>query len=70
MLFLFGSVVVLLTGVLFDELVAGDKETAGAHGGVVHAARIGLQHFHNQGDDAFRRVILAALFAFGQGELA
>jgi hypothetical protein len=28
-----------------------------------------LQHFNNQGDDAFWRVILAALFTFRQREL-
>src|SRR5690606_20690806 len=69
-LLLFGGVVVLLLGVLFNELVAGDKEAAGTHGRVVHAAGVGLEHFHDQGDDALGGVVLATLLALGQRELA
>ena len=56
--------------VFFDEAFALDEETAGAHGGVVDAAFVGLQHFDDEGDDGLGCVILAALFAFTQGELA
>ncbi len=59
-----------LAAVLFDELLALHEETAGTHGRVVDAALEGLEHFHDQGDDALGRVVLAALLAFGQGELA
>ena len=70
MLFLLAGVVMALFGVLLNKLLTGDKETTGAHGRVIHPPLKGLQHFHNQGDDAFRRVVLATLFAFRQGELA
>ncbi len=70
MLFLFGCLVVFFVGMGFDELVIGDKEATGAHGRIIDTAVVGFEHFDNQGDDAFGRVILAALFAFGQGELA
>ena len=56
--------------VLFDELLALHEEAAGAHGRIVHTAFERLEHFHDQSDDALGRVVLAALFAFGQGELA
>jgi hypothetical protein len=56
--------------VFFDEFFTGDEESAGAHGGVVDAAFVGLQHFDDEGDDGLGGVILAALFAFTQGELA
>src|SRR5690606_30132449 len=65
-LLLFGGVVVLFLGVLFNELVAGDKETAGTHGRVIHAAGVGLEYFHDQGDDALGGVVLATLLALGQ----
>src|SRR5690554_2332809 len=41
-----------------------------AHGRVIHAPGVGLEHFHDQGDDTFWGVVLAALLAFGQRELA
>src|SRR5690606_38772695 len=63
---LFGGVVVLLLGVLFNELVAGNKEAARAHRRVINTPGIGLEHFHDQGDDAFGGVVLAALLALGQ----
>ena len=37
-LLLLAGIVVLFAGVFFNELVAGDKEAAGAHGRVVHPA--------------------------------
>ena len=40
-----------------------------AHRRVIHAPGVGLEHFHDQGDDALGGVILAALLAFGQCEL-
>ena len=55
---------------LFDELLALHEEAAGAHGWVVDAALERLEHFHDQGNDALGRVVLAPLLAFGQGELA
>ena len=69
LLLLFSSVVVLLARVLFNKAIAGHKEPAGAHRRVIHAAVIGLEHFDDQGHDAFWRVVLAALFAFCQREL-
>lgn len=59
-----------LAAVLFDELLTLHEEAARAHGRVEHAALDGLQHFHNKRDDALGRVVLAALLAFGQRELA
>ncbi len=55
---------------LLDEFFTLHKEAARAHGRVVHTALEGLQHFDNQGDDAFGGVVLATLLAFGQSELA
>lgn len=59
-----------LAAVLFDELLALHEEAAGTHGRVVDAALEGLEHFHDQGDDALGRVVLATLLTFGEGELA
>ncbi|MGQ4810040.1 hypothetical protein NKDENANG_03485 [Candidatus Entotheonellaceae bacterium PAL068K] len=56
--------------VFFDEAFALHEESAGAHGRVVNAAFVGLQHVDNEGDDGLGGVILAALFALTQGELA
>jgi hypothetical protein len=52
-----------------NELFALHKETARTHGRVVHPALEGLQHLHDQRDDALGRVVLAAFLAFGQREL-
>ena len=65
MLFLLGSIVLLLLRVLLDELAAGDKKAAAAHRWVIHAAGIGFEHFYDQRHDAFGRVVLTALLAFG-----
>ena len=46
------------------------KNPPDPHGGVVDAALEGLQHFDDEGDDGLGGEVLAALFAFGQGELA
>lgn len=56
--------------VCLDEFFTGDEESAGAHGGVINTAFVGLKHFDDEGDDGLGGVILAALFAFTQGELA
>ena len=50
-------------------LLAG-KEAAGAHGGVVSAPLVGLEHLDDEGDDGLRPEILAALFPLREGELA
>ena len=60
----------LLAGVLLDEAIAGDEEAARTHRWVIDATTVGFQHLHDQTDDALGGVILAALFAFGEGELA
>ncbi len=39
-----------------------DKEAAGAHGGVIDAALIGLDHLDDEADDCLGREVLAALF--------
>ena len=55
-------------------LMGGDKafglheKAAAAHGRVIHAAGVWLKHFDNQGNNGFRREILAAAFAFGLGK--
>ena len=38
--------------------------------GIVDAALVGLEHLDDERDDGFRRVVLPALFAFRDGELA
>ena len=58
-----------LAAVLFDEFLAGDKEAAAAHRGVVDSPFERFEHFDDQVDDGFGRVILPALFAFGECEL-
>src|SRR5690606_15020369 len=40
-----------------------------AHGRVINTPGIGLEHFHDQSDDALGGVVLAALLALGQCEL-
>lgn len=55
--------------VRFDKAIAGNEEPTRPHRRVIHAAIVGLEHFNNQRNDAFRRVILAALFAFRQCKL-
>jgi hypothetical protein len=57
------------TAVLLDELFGLDKHAAGATAGVVDTALVGSQHLDQQTDDAGRGVELAALLAFGAGEL-
>ncbi len=52
------------------KLLALHEEAAGAHGRVVDPALEGLEHLDDEGDDGLGRVELAALLAFGQGELA
>ena len=59
-----------LAAVGLDELFALDEHAAGAAAGVVDAALVRLDHLDQQPDDAARRVELAALLAFGAGELA
>ncbi|MOA44323.1 hypothetical protein D3C78_1665860 [compost metagenome] len=54
---------------LGDKLLALYKETARAHGGVVHPPLEGLQHLHDQCDNAFGGVVLAALFTLRQSKL-
>jgi len=58
-----------LTAVGFDKLLGLDEHTAGAAAGVVNAAFVGSEHFDEDADDAGGRVELAAVFAFGAGEL-
>ena len=55
---------------LFDEFFTLHEETTRPHGRVVHPALERLQHFDHEGDDGFGCVVLAALLAFRQGELA
>ena len=52
-----------------DELNRLDEHAGGTAAGVVHAAMVWLQHLHEEADDGARSVELAALSAFGQGEL-
>ena len=59
-----------LAAVFLDKALALDEEAAGAHGGVVDAALVGLEHLDDQGDDGLRSEVLAALLALGEGELA
>src|SRR5690606_30963380 len=59
-----------LAAVGLDEGLALHEEAAGAHGGIVNLAGVGLEHLDDDGDDALGRVVLAALLALGQGELA
>ena len=55
-------------------LMGGDKafglyeKAAAAHGRVIHAAGVWLEHFDNQGNNGFRCEILPAAFAFGLGK--
>ena len=55
-------------------LMGGDKafglheKAAAAHGRVIHAAGVWLEHFDNQGNNGFGREILPAAFAFGLGK--
>ena len=56
--------------VLGDEARRLHEHAAGAAGGVEDAAVEGLDDLREQPDDAARRVELAALLAFGAGELA
>ena len=44
------------------------EKAAAAHSGVIHATRVWLEHFDNQGNDGFRREILSAAFAFCLGK--
>ena len=53
-----------------DEALALDEEAARAHGGIVNAPLVGLDHLDDERDDGFRREILAALFPLREGELA
>ena len=53
-----------------DELFALDEEATGAHGRVVNAPLVGLEHLNDEGDDGFRCEILPALFPLCEGELA
>ncbi len=53
-----------------DELLALHEEPARAHGRVVDAPLVGLEHLDDQGDNGLGRVELAALLPFRQGELA
>lgn len=52
-----------LATVRFHEMFALHEEATAAAAGVVHTALIGLQHFHNQRDDALGCVGLAAALA-------
>lgn len=53
-----------------DEAFGLDEEAAAAHGGVVYAALVGFEQGDDEGDDGFGGEVLAAAFAFGQGEAA
>ena len=55
--------------VLLDELLALHEHAAGAAARVEHAALVRGEHFDQHADDATGRVELAALLAFGTGEL-
>lgn len=54
----------------FDEFFRLHEHAAGAAAGVVHLAVVRRQHGHQCLDDGGRGVELAALLAFGAGELA
>ena len=69
LLLLLGGVVLLLARMLFNEAIAGHEEPAGTHRRVINAAVIRLEHFDNQGHDAFWRVVLPTLLTFCQREL-
>lgn len=55
-------------------LMSGDKafglheKAAAAHGWVIHAAGVWLEHFDNQGNNGFWREILSAALAFCLGK--
>ena len=53
----------------FDELFRLDEHAAGAAAGVVDAAFVGGEHLYEEADDAVGRIELAAVLAFGAGEL-
>ena len=53
----------------FDEFLRLHEHAAGAAAGIVDAALVGREHFDEEAHDAVRRVELAAVLAFGAGEL-
>ncbi len=57
-----------LAAVGFDELLRLHEHAAGTAAGIVDAAFIGFQHFHQTAHHAARRVELAAVLALGAGE--
>ena len=63
------ATVAVAGGVGADELHRLHEHPRGAAAGVVDPALIWLQHFHQQLDDAARRVEFAPLLALGAGEL-
>src|SRR5438552_8021378 len=59
-----------LAAVGFDEFFRLHEHAAGTATGVVNTAFVGSEHLNEETNDALRSVELAALFAFGAGELA
>ena len=58
-----------LPAVGLDEFRRG-RRSRPSHTRGLEAAFVGLQHLHDEGDEALRGEVLAALFALGDGELA
>src|SRR5260370_36237419 len=56
--------------VALDDLLALYEHARRSAAGIVNAALVRLNHFHQQTDDTARRIELAALLAFRRGELA
>src|SRR5436189_111433 len=59
-----------LAAVGFDEFFRLHEHAAGTAAGIVDAAFVGSEHLDEETHDALRCVELAALLAFGAGELA
>lgn len=57
-----------LATVLFHETFALHEEAAAAAAGVVYAALVGLQHFHDERDNALGRIELTTPLASGDAE--
>ena len=60
--------VVDVTAVVFDKLRTLDEHTAGAAAGIVYAAIVGLQHFHQRAHHAGGGVELASQLSFLLGK--
>lgn len=67
---LLSGVVILFASMLFNKAISGDEKSTRSHRRVIDAPIVGLQHFENQGNDAFRRIVLTTLLTFSQRELA